>query len=231
MEYRIYVDETVFDKIDTEEKAYWLGFIFADGNISDAYKLKEKTKKSIYRIEVSLKSDDINHLEKLKEFLKWQGTVKINKTNFSRCDRCRLYFNNKHIWETLNSYGCTPRKSLTLKFPNLTIFNDKNLIKDFIRGYIDGDGSISYLTYKKINKKAMYLRILGTEDMLINIQKNLPLERSNKIWRRDGENVYDLAFNHWRGYYVCNHLYKNATIYLDRKFNRYKEYCRLYEEL
>ena len=69
--------------------------------------------------------------------------------------------------ETLNSYGCTPRKSLTLKFPSLNIFKDESLVWDFIRGYIDGDGCISYAT--KDHSK-MLLSLLGTEDFLNSIQ-------------------------------------------------------------
>ena len=174
-----YVDETVFDCIDTEEKAYWLGFIYADGNISNAEHIKEVSNKTVYRLEISLQSDDIDHLNKLKSFFKWDGVVKISKTNYARKDRCRLYFNNKHIWKTLNSYGCTPNKSLTLKFPNIEIFNDCSLIRHFIRGYVDGDGCISYL---QKNHSRMTLSLLGTIDMLTNIQKHLPIERPNKIW-------------------------------------------------
>lgn len=229
MSKRKFINENVFDKIDTEEKAYWLGFIYADGNISDAKKIYETRKKSVYRIEISLKTDDIGHLEKLKKFLNWKGVIKINKTNFKRSDRCRIYFNNKHMWNILNSYGCTPRKSLTLTFPNENIFSNISLIKDFIRGYIDGDGSISYLNK---NHKKMALSIIGTQNILNGIQKYLPLERVNKIWKKSGcnTNTYTLAFNLWRGYYVCNYLYKDSSIYLDRKYDKYKEYCRIYEE-
>lgn len=227
-----YVDETVFDCINTEEKAYWLGFIFADGNIANAKRLKEINNKASYRLEVSLQSSDIDHLNKLKTFFKWEGVVKISKTNYKRKDRCRLYFNNKHIWETLNAYGCTPNKSLTLKFPNIEIFENKELIKHFIRGYIDGDGCISYL--QKDHTK-MSLSLLGTVDMLTNIQKHLPIERPNKIWLTSGSiikpsNVYTLSFNLWRGYYVTKYLYENSTIYLNRKYEKYVEYCRLYEK-
>ena len=52
-------NEHIFDIIDTEEKAYWLGFIYADGCIS----LKTNA------FEISLKYDDINHLNKFNTFM------------------------------------------------------------------------------------------------------------------------------------------------------------------
>lgn len=218
-----------FDSIDTEEKAYWLGFIFADGNISKPEKvLKDGTiRKGNYRFEVSLQEEDIDHLNKLRIALNVDKPVIVTHTNNKRHNRCRLYFSNKHLWSTLNSYGCTPKKSLTLKFPPIEIFKDKSLIRHFIRGYIDGDGCISY------NNKArdiMSLSILGTEHFLTNLQKNLPLEKANKLFLREGLNVYQLTFNRSRGYYIANYLYNNCTIYLERKYSRYKEFCRLYEE-
>ena len=128
------------------------------------------------------------------------------------------------MWSILNSHGCTPNKSLTLKFPNINIFKSKRFIIDFIRGYIDGDGCISY---NNIEKSRMSLKILGTYDFLYNLQKQLPLEKDNKLNKQ--ENIYELAFNDRRGLYICSLLYKNANIYLDRKYNRYLEYCSLYE--
>lgn len=52
-----------------------------------------------------------------------------------RCERCRWWITDKHLWKTLNKYGCTPRKSLTLQFPNENIFKSKDLIRHFIRGW------------------------------------------------------------------------------------------------
>lgn len=215
-----------FDNIDTEEKAYWLGFIYADGYISKPERIvKGNIKKGNYRFEISLKSDDSLHLEKFKKAIEYDKEIKISKTNFPRVNRCRLYFSNRHFWETLNNYGCTPVKSLNLKFPNIDIFKDKSLIKHFIRGYIDGDGSISYKNAKHTD---LQLRILGTEHFLSNLQKNLPLEKPNKLSKRI--NIFELCFNSSRGLYVSTYIYKDASIYLDRKMNRYKEYCRLYQE-
>lgn len=48
---------------------------------------------------------------------------------------------NKHLWETLNNLGCTPKKSLTLQFPNLNIFKTKDLVFAlYLEDIFDGDG-------------------------------------------------------------------------------------------
>lgn len=215
-----------FDCIDTEEKAYWLGFIYADGYISKPERMyKGKIKRGNYKFEISLKADDVLHLEKFKTAIEYDKDIKISKTNFIRSNRCRISFNNKHFWNTLNDYGCTPVKSLNLKFPNDDIFKNKKLIKHFIRGYIDGDGSIAYKNAKHTD---FQLRILGTEHFLNNLQKKLPLEKLNKLYK--DINIFELCFNSSRGLYVCKYLYEDASIYLNRKMDRYKEYCRLYQE-
>lgn len=75
-------NEHVFDVIDTEEKAYWLGFIYADGNVSKA------GDKQIYSFEISLKEDDYNHLMKFNKFVEFKGNnikrkiVKLNNKEY-----------------------------------------------------------------------------------------------------------------------------------------------------
>lgn len=98
-------NEHIFDVIDTEEKAYWLGFIFADGYISSRDN----------GFELSLKGSDIEHLHKFNKFMEHNkdnvklGEVKNKDKIFLRC---RWGIVNKHLWNTLNNLGCTPRKSL-----------------------------------------------------------------------------------------------------------------------
>ena len=220
-------DEHYFDNIDTEEKAYWLGFLFADGNISKPTRMINGKEKPWYRIEISLKEDDKDHLIKFKNALNAETDVIITNTNIKWSNRARFYFNSKHMWNILNSYGCKPNKSLTLTFPNINIFKNKNLIKHFIRGYVDGDGCLSY-TDKEKNHAT--LSILGTYNMLSNIQHWLPLEFENKIYEKASENISSLTFSGKTAFYITNYLYKNSNIYLERKYNKYKEYCRLYLE-
>lgn len=75
-------NENIFDVIDSEEKAYWLGFIYADGYI-DSSPLDD-SKKSKYNFELSLKASDVGHLHKFNVFMEHnKNNVKINNV---KCD-------------------------------------------------------------------------------------------------------------------------------------------------
>ena len=171
---KVKFNEHVFDSIDTEEKAYWLGFIYADGYIDSSPLNPDK--KSVYNFELSLKADDVEHLNKFNKFMEHiNDNVKINDT---KCQdkifkRCRWLIANKHLWNILNNYGCTPQKSNTLKFPDESIFKDKSLIRHFIRGYFDGDGCLSWADKEH---KIPCIEVVGTESFLHSIQKYLQIE-------------------------------------------------------
>ena len=230
---KVKFDETVFDSIDTEEKAYWLGFIYADGYI----KFNDGDKKACYAFELSLSIEDLEHLNKFNIFMKHiKDNVKIGKTrcNNKTFERCRWNIVNKHLWETLNKYGCTPRKSLTLEFPDKSIFieSDKyskeELIRHFIRGYWDGDGCLTWS-----NKEHTYphISVLGTENFLTELKSNLPLKFDYVLGYNNNSELTRVLSVHGRnGYELAKYLYNDSTIYLERKYNKYLEYCRLFEK-
>jgi hypothetical protein len=204
------MDFNIFDSIDSEEKAYWLGFLYADGYVS-----LEK-----YGIELSLQLSDTEHLEKFKKFLKWSNAVK--KDSF----RCRVSFRNKHLHSRLIELGCLQQKSLILKFPNNKQVPDY-LINHFIRGYIDGDGCI-YI-YKAVSKtySSPALNILGTEEFL-NTLKKCKNWRDIKIYKKSKQQARTLNYC---GKYVVemlDEIYANSTIYLDRKYEKYLLIKKLY---
>ena len=210
-------NEYVFDVIDTEEKAYWLGFIFADGNISSP----NKKGKAIYTFEISLQLSDTNHLYKFNKFMEHQKN-NVKTDSF----RCRWSVTNKHLWETLNSYGCTPRKSLTLEFPKLEIFKDKSLIRHFIRGYFDGDGCISHNDQEQ---EIPCINVLGTNEMLSTIQ-NYILMDNNPFYLNNPKNKTTLVISRSTSKAVMfmYALYYKSNIYLDRKYQKFLQYknCR-----
>jgi len=227
---KIKFDNTIFDTIDTEEKAYWLGFIFADGYVSG-----EKDGKNEYYFELSLKGSDKSHLDKFNKFMKHEDVnhVKINRAECFNtgvmCDRCRWGIRDRHLWEILNSYGCIPSKSLILEFPKLEIFKDKTLIKHFIRGYWDGDGCLSYSNKEHTIAN---ISVLGTEKFLTEVKNNLPLKTDYKLTYNNDKNSITkvLQLQGKNAFKLAYYLYADSAIYLDRKYKKYLEYCRLYEE-
>ena len=224
-------DETIFDCIDTEEKAYWLGFIYADGSIS-SQPLKNLTRKN-YNFEISLQKHDMEHLYKFNKFMKYKGnhvTTReyIDKQTGKIYASCRWTITNKHLWETLNNYGCIPKKSLVLKFPDISIFNNTNLIRHFIRGYFDGDGCISYYKVNNTICKPT-CSLIGTKEFLNSIKELLNEQQIivNSIIHKDKRHITSNTYifsitNIETNIKFLNFLYNNSNVYLDRKYNRYQ---------
>jgi hypothetical protein len=217
---RCRINETVFDTIDTEEKAYWLGFLYADGNIGS----KE------YKLEINLAAKDWKHLKKFQEFLEYtEDKIRISpQYGKGKDDVCRFSVRNKHIWEALNSKGCTPRKSLTLVFPDTSIFKTKSLIYDFIRGYLDGDGTLGIYPVNNTNKVRENLGFVGTKDFLQRIVEFLG--EYTKVCPKQNNKAYKISYSNYKARKVARMLYKDSTIYLERKYKIYEEFCRLEEE-
>ena len=218
---RLRCDETVFDKIDNEEAAYWLGFLYADGNISSTGN----------RLEVRLSIKDLSHLEKFRKFLKLSTEIRTGIYNGNGF--CHLSIRNKHLWEALNKLGCYPRKSLILKFPKLNIFkgNIKELVLHFIRGYVDGDGCLSI--YKRnTGVIATELNMVGTENFLKTINHIFKDKGyiSNKSCDNWDNKAFQLKFSFVPSRKIARYLYENANIYLERKYKKYLEFCSLEDE-
>lgn len=217
-------NERIFDSIDSEEKAYWLGFIFADGYIYSAPLTKTKGRID-YNFELCLKGEDKDHMQKFANFIGYSKELKVTKADKNGHTRCRVCLSSKHLWETLYNLGCIPNKSLTLQFPDEKIFSNKKYIIDFIRGYFDGDGWISYTNKEHTG---MSMGMLGTKDFINSCCEYL--EISPKLEHNHGnekESTMRFTLSHKQGFPPLVKLYNKATIYLDRKYSRYLEYCRL----
>lgn len=193
------VKSNIFSSINSAERAYWLGFLYADGNVSS----------SDNRIELTLQERDINHLIKFQKFIRYdeKSFPQIGYRGKQRA--YRIQFKSKQIKEDLIKLGCAPQKSLILDFPNKNQLSDEYLF-DFCRGYIDGDG---YLGIKTTD--IPQLSILGTENFI-----NGFIFRSGfkKLAIRKINNIYTIE---WSASYVKNYLrilYSNSEIYLDRKY-------------
>lgn len=190
----LFVD--AFKKIDTEEKAYWLGFLSADGCVHKGY------------VKISLQQKDYNHLEKFKKFLNFKGQIRTSTLQGKQY--CHISIGNQTLYEDLIKLGCCERKSLILK-PCLAV--PEEYIFDYIRGYWDGDGGISYS--KKGNRWQAYCT--STKEMLDYFVEKMELNTKPFLEHRCKE-TYRI---HFSGrivvYKKMSLLYDNATIFLDRK--------------
>ncbi len=201
-------NESVFDSIDTEQKAYWLGFIYADGYISNP----NAKYKNVFELSLQLK--DIEHLSKFNKFMEHNK----NNVKFDN-HRCRWNIMNKHLWETLNNYGCVPNKSLILKFPNFGIFEDVSLLRHFVRGYFDGDGCISFHKHKYC--VTPHVEIIGTHDFLEKIIQVSQISSKFIHDKRHDDKTFTIEYTKENSVKFINWLYSDCTIYLNRKYQKY----------
>lgn len=159
------LDNTVFDILN-DESMYWLGFLYADGCVN------KKTEENM-NLELGLKLEDIEHLEKFKRFLKTDyevktRTQKLSYKNNEEYKSARIIIYGTDFIKKIVSLGVTPRKSLTLDIPNILLENA--FFYSFIRGYIDGDGC--YYNPSKISNDVK-LNLLGTKEVLEKIKEYL----------------------------------------------------------
>lgn len=208
-----YVNENFFEVIDTEEKAYWLGFMYADGCVNT----------SRDSIELSLKEEDFNHIVKFKNALDSEHKIgkKVKRINNKEYVSYRLHIRNKKLKDDLIKHGCIPKKSKVLTFPKLK--ND--LVIHFIRGYVDGDGCITTHKTSKIS-----LEILGTYEFLNGIRSYFKLSNDKYIYNFNHSDVKRLVITGQKAFNIIESMYKDCTISLDRKFNRYKEFAPLFRD-
>jgi intein/homing endonuclease len=130
------------------------------------------------------------------------------------------------MWNVLNNYGCTPRKSLTELFPDKSIFKDPSLIRHFIRGYFDGDGCVTY-----VNKEhtRVGIQILGTKEFLTEMLKYFPKESNNlSIYHNHGNESEVIRYIHTtdnKAKSILKYMYNDSKLYLQRKYDRYQALC------
>lgn len=201
------VNENFFNQLN-EKSSYLLGYILADGNIN------WNTDKSYCALTITASAKDVIHLERLRETISsTKPLVYSPKTN-----SYRLIVNSKKLCQKLMSLGITPRKSLTVRFPDLP----KAQIKHFIRGVIDGDGNVRFVN----RKRSPYFEITIASGSklfckgLIEAIKNIIGINANI--RQANKNVYVVQYSCSRGKKLAKFIYSDANILLERKYLEFK---------
>lgn len=188
-----------FENIDTQEKAYWLGFLFADGYHNG----KE--------VVINLKASDGEHLEKFKNNIESNHpiTYGIDKTKYQKAS---FRISSKKMCSDLDSHGCIRRKSLVLQYPKHI---PPHLERHFVRGYFDGDGYVS----KSIKNKAVVF-YSGSQNFVDGLC--LAISKYNISMNKGIKNARFLKTGKKSEIEKLYHfLYDDASVFLERKMTRF----------
>ena len=201
----------IFNNIDNPEKAYWLGFLAADGC---NYQGKQNA-----TILINIHQKDREQLEKFLNFCQFDHKIYdyIATDGFSNSTpMCKIQIYNVEMSNDLIKYGVPPKKSLILKPPSI----EKQYYLPYICGYFDGDGSI----YKTSQYNNYSLSIQGTKEILEWINSILNISEKLETRYNNGKNSYYIRCGGTnKPYNILKQLYNSCETHLNRKYKLYKD--------
>lgn len=202
-----------FDIIDTEEQAYWLGFLAADGSVSKK------------QLTLLLAEKDLQHLLKFKNFIGADYSIRkiITKLNNKEFIGYAYSISSTKFVASIKKHNVYPKKSFTVKIPN-TIPDP--LLNHYIRGVFDGDGSVWVNKNNQIN-----ISIISSCEMCNQIQnilheKCLTNMTKQELFTSKNTNLHYAAIKYCGNHQtkrIFEFLYKDATIFLERKKDVFRE--------
>lgn len=207
------IREDFFERVDSEEKAYWLGFLAADGSISP----KKGSRSPSIRVE--LQARDRPHLEKLRKAL--AATHPVRDTSRENIAASALGWRSSLMAGHLAEYGLTPKKAarLILKLDKIR----PELHRHFWRGAVDGDGWIT-LSHPQVG-------LVGSEHVcasFVAFLRSNAIRHTGRIYRVG--NIARADVNGTAAAQTCHLLYHDATVSLDRKMTRAQQLPRIIQE-
>lgn len=223
------LNEHYFDSISTEEQSYLLGLMYAD-----SYNNEETGS-----ICLALQTEDRYILEWFNLQINSNRPISVDKRSLKNKkwkDSHRLYISSLHMSKKLADLGCHQAKSLTLKFPTESQV-PSHLIRHFVRGMLDGDGSVGIYKNKYHKGKNICCSIVSTNSFCYSLQEILKNELGiisyvGLCHQKTGNEItaqikicsykQSIKFLDW--------IYNDSKIFLTRKHNNYKLIHELYEK-
>jgi len=225
---RSHINQTFFQSW-SPQMTYVLGFIFADGAIEDV----QKSSRTCY---IAMSSVDISILQQIRQSMNSNHKFYLRKSRLVTHSDGKSYISrdsfifrigSKLMYNDLLKLGVTPRKSLSIKFPNIP----SAYLHFFLRGYFDGDGCL-YLVKGKYPKviftSGSSQFIEGLANMLSEILQ-IPVKPASSRIENSGNFSYQLCYGPKISRKVLEFMYKDLekSPYLDRKFAIYRRYLQV----
>lgn len=204
--------DTEFFKRWTPESAYFLGLIAADGNVLEDPKV----------LTLVLQDQDKYMLEEFARQLKCERRPVRRKSG------CWAFsVRSGELVDSLIELGITPRKSLTMGW----IPVPDEMLRHFVRGYIDGDGTVCWYYRHRCNsvEPILEVSILGTNEFLTGmtkaINRNIGLPCMKVV--KTQSKIMRMRYNGSTARKLLEWLYADTALYLTRKYEAYQSYLRL----
>jgi len=219
------VNDNYFDEIDNQNKAYFFGLLYADGcNYEET---------GVIKIDLDIKDKDI--LIDLKNEIGYEGEIKTHNrikqfdknSDFFQSIMCRLSFKSFNMSKQLALKGMISNKSYLGKFPKEGIIRE-DLLSHFIRGYMDGNGSISYwVDNVSTGHKKFMINFCGASDIILNISSilgnkfNCTPNENSRFPDRDNNNLQCEIDGNNKCIQILDWVYKDSNFKLKRKYEKY----------
>ena len=200
---KYFLNENKFQTIETEEDAYWLGFITADGYINEERGF----------LNVKLQLQDENHLNKLKNFLESDSPIKDDKGGSGQLIKS-ITFNSRKLINNLVNLNVRQNKS-GCEIPQYNLKD--NLYSAYFRGLIDGDGCLTF------GENNYQIDLVGSIELVQFfrdfVNENIVSLNYDYIYQHG--TIYRFTSRDQKIVKACfKFLYENANIYLDRKYKK-----------
>lgn len=198
-------DQDFFEVIDSEDKAYWMGYIVADGSVGK-YGVE-------YRVSVATKDSDEYHIRRLADAVGFKGTIKKTGGAYgiaAGSPKCsHLVFKRKKMYLDLVSHGVLPRKSKDGTCPKV----EGPIATHFWRGVIDGDGSVFF------SDGVPYISLCGSNDVVSSFREWCIGQGAsagiNVVVTKAG--LSQIQYGRKAARLITRALYRECSISLDRK--------------
>jgi hypothetical protein len=210
------INENYFEHIDCDDKAYILGLLYADGCI-----FKNVTRINLIETDVDILKDIASkiYFDDNYQISRLEGMSKTwkNGNTYYTKPQMVLTLTRKKIVDDLKKHGMCEKKSFTIRFPNINV----KYIKDFVRGYFDGDGHF-YTSEKHINNNR--IQIISNNAFIDDLKKVIEENINVKCIINESEiaNIYRLnIFGNVKVKKFLDWIYKDSHLKLNRKYLHY----------
>ena len=215
------INEKYFNIIDNERKAYWIGFLMADCTMREH-------KIGCLQLSFELCEDDKYIIEQFNNDINSTYKIQISSSKNSSKNRARLIITNYNFCKHLIKHGIIPNKTGKEKIPETIPYE---YIKDFIRGFFDGDGCVMFSNKNRARGK--FHIVSCSYEILYDLSQIIPADFTDKSLhlKSDTDHIYELeTCNLVNLAKIYDYLYYDNCLCLKRKENKFKEFLIYFKQ-